>query len=138
MSRNPGTGVWRPNWRGIGLGTGAGMITMLTVTGAGAWLLERQLLGMEWMNYLAAAILLVSAFLAAKTAGASLERWMDALLTGAGMWMLLALIHGLGYDGALTGAGVTALIIAGGTGAAVLLSRGGGRRGSGRRKHRNR
>ena len=138
MRKVTGKAELRPDWRRIGLGIGVGVITMLAMTGAGAWLLERELVDLEWMNYLAAVILLVSAFAGAKTAGASAEQWMYSALTSLGFWLVLALIHVLGFGGGLKGAGATALAILGGSGAAVLLRRGGKRRSSRSRRYRNR
>lgn len=128
----------KPDWKRIGLGTGVGAVGVIAITGLGAWLLERGLVGMKWINYLAALTLLVSSFLGAKTAGAGWGRWLNPALAGAGMWLALALIHLGCYGGSLAGAVPVALGILGGTGAAVLL--GGGKRGhkSGRRRYRNR
>lgn len=128
----------KPDWKRIGLGTGVGTVGVLGISGLGAWLLERGLVGMEWINYLAALALLVSSFLGAKTAGAGWGRWLNPALTGAGMWLAMALIHLGCYEGTLAGAAPVALGILGGTGAAVLL--GGRNRGhkSGRRGYRNR
>lgn len=126
------------DWKQIGLGTGVSVITTLALAGLGAWLLERELLGLEWGNYLAALVLLVSSFVGGKTAGASPERWPGPIVAGAGLWTALLLIHMVGFGGQPSGAGATALAILGGTGAAILLSGGGKRRKSRSRKYRNR
>ena len=125
-------------WRRIALGVAVGGVVMAVMTGMGAWLLERELAGVEWVNYLAALILLVSSFAGAKTAGASRERWVGSVLVGLGLWLLLALIHLTGFEGGLRGSGATALAILGGTGAAVLLGGGGKRTPKRFRKYRNR
>lgn len=130
--------AWNPEWKRIGLGTGVGTVAMVAMTGLGAWMLERELIGLEWMNYLAALILLVSSFAGAKTAGVSLQNWTVPVLTGAGLWLMLLLIHTVGFGGAPEGAGATALAVLGGSGAAMLLNRGGGRRKGHGKRRRNR
>ena len=133
-----GTGKLEWNLRAVGLGIGVGTITMLSMTGLGAWLLERELVGLEWINYLAAMILVVSSFVGAKSAGASADRWLNPTLTGVGLWLVLVLIHLAGFDGGLKGSGSVALGILGGTGASMLLGGGHRRRKAPVRKYRNR
>ena len=138
MRKNVGREPVSVSWRAIALGIGTGAVTLIAMTGLAAWGLHRELAGPEWADYLAAGILILSSFLAARTAGASVERWRNGVLTAAGMWLILALIHCAVFGGALDGAGATALAIIGGTGAAVLLNRGGKRSGKRHRKYRNR
>ena len=138
MKKSVGKEPFSVPWRAVGFGAGIGTVMLLTMTGLAAWLLHRDLVSPEWADYLAAGILILSSFLAARTAGASVERWRNGVLTAAGMWLILALIHCAVFGGALDGAGATALAIIGGTGAAVLLNRGGKRSGKRHRKYRNR
>ncbi len=138
MKKVMGKGENRLDWRSIGLGTAVGLITMLTMSGVGAWLLERELVRMEWINYLAAVILLTASFAGAGAAGASVERWLRPVLTGTGLWLTLVLIHVLVFGGAMEGGAATAMIIMGGSGAAVLLGRGGKGRKKRSRRYRNR
>ena len=138
MKKGTGKGELDLEWKRIGLGTGTGTVALLAMTGVGAWLLERELVGLEWADYLAAVILLASSFMGAKMTGVSMERWIGPVLTGLGLWLVLALIHILGFGGALEGAGATVLPILGGTGAAVLLTGGGKRRRKTARRYRNR
>lgn len=138
MRKTIGKGTKELDWKQIGLGTGVGVIAMLTMTGLGAWLLERELVGLEWTNYLAALNLLVSSFVGGKTAGTSPERWPGPMMTGIGMWAVLLLIHLAGFGGQPEGAGATALAILGGTGASILLGGGGKRRKVRTRRYRNR
>ena len=128
----------RPDWKRIGLGISVGMVSVIAITGLGAWLMERELVGLEWSNYLAALALLVSSFAGAKMTGAGRGRWLNPVLVGAGLWGVLALIHLGCYEEALVGAGPVALAILGGTGAAVLLGGGGRHRKSRGRRYRNR
>lgn len=125
-------------WKRIGFGTAVGMIVLLSLTGLGAWLLERELVGLEWCDYLAALILLVSSFTAAKASGSSAERWLHPTITGAALWVVLALIHVSVFEGKMEGAGAVALAILGGSGAAILLGGGRRRTGSASRKRRYR
>lgn len=127
MKNGTGKILRQPEWKRIGLGVGVGIVGLLTMTGLGAWLLEQEIVGLEWINYLAAVILGLSSFAGAKTAGAAPETWLNVLFAGIGMWLLLALIHFLGFGGQLKGMGATALAVLGGGGAAVLLRRGGRR-----------
>lgn len=138
MRKNVGREPVSVSWRAIALGIGTGAVALIAMTGLAAWVLHRELAGPEWADYLAAGILILSSFLAARTAGASAERWMNGLLTAVGMWLILLLIHWAVFDGAPVGAGATALAIMGGTCAAVLMNRGGKRPGKHRRKYRNR
>ena len=128
----------RPDWKRIGLGTGVGVVGVISITGLGAWLMERELIGLEWVDYLAALALLASSFAGAKMTGAGRGRWLNPVLAGAGLWVVLAMIHLGCYEGMLAGAGPVALVILGGVGAAVLLGGGNRIRKSGRRKYRNR
>lgn len=138
MKKAMGKGERNVEWKRIGFGIGVGAVALLAMTGLGAWVLERELMGVQWADYLAAVILLVSSFLGAKTAGASAERWIGPVLTGLGLWLVLAVIHVFGFGGPLEGAGVTALAILGGSGAAVLLGGGGKRAKRRSRNFRNR
>lgn len=126
------------DWKRVGLGLGVSVLVMLTMTAAGAALVDREMIDRGWMNYLAALILVVSSFAGALTVGVRAERWLAGLVSGGGFWLFLLAVNALGFDGDLRGAGATALAILGGSGAAMLLGRGGKRRSSTRRKYRNR
>lgn len=138
MKKGTGKEAFDVEWKRIGFGVAVASVGLLAMTGLGAWLLEREVVEFRWIDYLSAVILLASSFLGAKVTGASPERWIGPVLTGLGLWLVLAVIHVFCFGGALEGAGATALAIIGGTGAAVLLRRGGNRSGRPRRKYRNR
>lgn len=125
-------------WKRIGLGVGVAMLAMLTLTALGAWAMERELMGMEWTNYAAAGILLVSSFLGAAAARVGAESWLEPVACAGGLWLCLLLTNLLGFGGDLKGASAVALAILGGAGCAMLPGRGGKRRASSRRKRRNR
>lgn len=134
--REMNTGIFR--WKRIGLGVGVGVLTLLSLTAAGAALMDGEIVSLEWMNYLAVAILLLSSFVGALTARSGENRWAGPLTAGAAMWLFLLTVNALGYEGNLSGAGVTALAILGGAGSASLLGRTGRRRSGARRKYRHR
>lgn len=126
------------DWKRLALSLGISVLAMLTLTAAGAWLMDREAVDRSWMNYLAAAVLVASAFLGAMTAKDQEDRWKGPAIVGAGLWLVLLTINALCYDGDLSGAGAAALAILGGCGAAVLLGGGGKRRDRSRRKRRHR
>lgn len=128
----------RQDWKRIGLGISVGMVSVIAITGLGAWLMERELVGLEWSNYLAALALLVSSFAGAKMTGAGRGRWLNPVLVGAGLWAVLAMIHLGCYEGVLAGAAPVALVILGGCGSAVLLGGRNDRHKSRGRRYRNR
>ena len=125
-------------WKRMILGVGVSVVCVLTMTAAGAALMDREMVSMEWMNYLAALALVVSSLIGGITAAADERRWMGPLAAGAGLWLFLLAVNALGYDGDLSGALPTALAIAGGSGAAILLSGGGKSRPKHRRRYRSR
>lgn len=126
------------DWKRLALSLGISVLAMLTLTAAGAWLMDRETVDRSWMNYLAALVLLVSAFLGAMTAKSREDRWKGPAIAGAGLWLVLLAINALCCGGDLSGAGATALAILGGTGAATLLGGGGKRRSGSRQKRRHR
>lgn len=126
------------DWRKCALALGISIILLLTVTAAGAALVERETIGAEWMNYLAALALLSSSFAGGMVGRSGENRWLAPLVNGGGLWLFLLAVNALGYDGDLNGAVPVALAILGGSGAAILPGRGGKRRRSGGRKRRNR
>lgn len=126
------------NWKRIGLSLGISVLVTLTLTVAVAAMVDREMMNRSWMNYLAALILVLSAFTGSLTAGGGAERWIGQAVVGAAYWLILLAINALAYEGNLSGAGATALAILGGSGAAMLLGRGGKRRSHSRRRYRNR
>lgn len=126
----------RLDWKRVGLGVAVGFLTMLILTALCAWMLEREMVGLEWVNYLAVLILLLGSFVAAKTVGGSGGRWLHSAVVAAGLWIVMLSVNALLFGSNPGGAGETALAIMGGCGGAALLS--GKRTVSRGRKRRNR
>ena len=118
--------IW---WRSALLGLGIAMVTMAALTALGAGLMVRGLVGPEWMGYWAALILMASALvggLAARLGGTA----VDSAVAAAGELVVLMGLNGVLCGGKMEGLAVTALALAGGSGAAMLLglNRGRGRK----------
>lgn len=111
-----------PDWKRLGLGIGISVLSMLTMTAAAAGAINRELIGVEWINYLAALILLASSFVGVMSLGGS-KSWLNSLLVGTGLWLILMMINILAYECNLQGAWAVGLAIAGGGGAGALLKR---------------
>ena len=124
----------RVRWRAVLLGLGMGLVTMAALTALGAGLMVRGIVGPEWMDYWSAGILVASALvggLAARLGGSVLDSGLAAI----GELVVLMGLNAALSGGKMEGLGVTALALAGGSGAATLL---GVNRGRGRRRRRNR
>lgn len=126
---------YRVNWRSALLGTGMAMVTVVTATAAAAGIMAKGVVDVAWMGYWAAGILVVSGLLGGLTAVLGGGTALDAALAAAGELVVLVGLNGVLCGGRMEGFGVTALALAGGCGAAVLLRLGGG---SGRKRRRRR
>ena len=122
------------HWRAALLGLGIAMVTMAALTALGAGLMVRGLVGLEWMGYWAALILLASALLGGLTARLG-GTAADSAVAAAGELGVLMGLNGVLCGGQMEGLVVTALALAGGSGAAMLL---GLNRGRGRKRRRRR
>ena len=121
-------------WRSALLGLGIAMVTMAALTALGAGLMVRGLVGPEWMGYWAALILVTSALvggLAARLGGTA----ADSAVAAVGELVVLMGLNGVLCGGQMEGLAVTALALAGRSGAAMLL---GLNRGRGRKRRRRR
>ena len=119
------------HWRAALLGLGISVVVMTALTALGAGLMVRGIVSMEWMAYWAAGILVISSLVggvAARLGGSA----ADSAVAAAGELVVLLGLNGVLCGGQMEGLAVTALALAGGSGAAMLL---GGNR-SGRRKRR--
>ena len=127
-------GKWSmPDWKRIGIGAGIGLVVMLMLTALGALLFSGEILDWSWANYIAAVILLLSSFagaLAARGRGGVL----DVLLCAMCYWLVLLLVHGAVYAGAISGGTETLLTVLGGSGASLLLHGSKGKKRSFRRR----
>ena len=121
------------HWRAALLGLGISVVVMTALTALGAGLMVRGIVSMEWMAYWAAGILVISSLvggMAARLGGSA----ADSAVAAAGELVVLLGLNGVLCGGQMEGLAVTALALAGGSGAAMLL---GVNRGRGRkRRHR--
>ena len=121
------------HWRAALLGLGISVVVMTALTALGAGLMVRGIVSMEWMAYWAAGILVISSLVggvAARLGGSA----ADSAVAAAGELVVLLGLNGVLCGGQMEGLAVTALALAGGSGAAMLL---GVNRGRGRkRRHR--
>lgn len=111
----------RIRWRSAVLGLGIGTVTMTALTALGAALMVRGILDMEWMGYCAAGVLTAAGLtggFAARLGGGSA---VDAGLAAAGELVVLLALNLVLCGGKMEGLPATALILAGGSGAAMLL-----------------
>ncbi len=121
-------------WRSVLLGAGVGVVALVTACAAVAGLMVNGTVEPDRMGYWAAGILVGSGLLGGLTAMQGGSGPAEAVLAGAGE---LAVLFGLNvglHGGQVEGAAVTALALAGGCGAAVLLGQGRGRGRRGRRR----
>ena len=97
-------------------------LTAAACAGSAA-LMDAGRIGVEAVGYAAMGILLASTFLGSVVALRLVRRrrLMVAGIHGAGYYLILLLINGLLYGGAISGAGVTALVILTGSACAVML-----------------
>ena len=131
MAREMKTQMSAPQWRRIALGSGAGVLTLLTVSGACAGLMAREVIGLDGLRWCAAGALLLAGIIAGRTAGGLL----DAALAALGVSVVLIVLNIGLFDGKMEGAAFSALALSGGCGASMLLGgRSGGRRSTRRRK----
>ncbi|MBE6950795.1 MAG: hypothetical protein E7451_05595 [Ruminococcaceae bacterium] len=128
-------GKARVSWRAVLLGLGVAMVTVTAVTAIGAGLMARGSLGVEWMDCWSAGILVVSGLLGGLAAMLGGGSAVDAALTAVGELVVLMGLNGVLCGGRMEGFAVTALALAGGCGAAMLLRL---NRRSGRKRRRRR
>lgn len=119
MKKN-GISIGDVRWKRIALGSGISFLVTLTLVAVFAGLMDREMMGLEWMGYSAVAILILSGFTgtAAVMAGGSL---LETGLAACLYWVLLLGVNAVLYECVLSGMWVTLLAIAGGWGSAVLL-----------------
>ena len=122
------------HWRAALLGLGISVVVMTALTALGAGLMVRGIVSMEWMAYWAAGILVISSLvggMAARLGGSA----ADSAVAAAGELVVLLGLNGVLCGGQMEGLAVTALALAGGSGAAMFL---GVNRGRGRQRSRRR
>lgn len=126
---------WSVNWRRVLLGTGIGIVTMVSACAGAAGLMAGGTVGLGSMDLFAAGILVVSGLAGGLTALLGGGSAGDAALAALGELVVLIGLNAALSGGHMEGIGVTVLALAGGSGAAVLLRL---RKGSGRRRRRRR
>ena len=126
---------WSVYWRAALLGTGIGILTMVSACAGTAGLMAGGIVPLESMSLFAAGILIISGLaggLAALLGGGSV---CDAAISAVGEMVVLVGLNAVLSGGKMEGIGVTVLALAGGSGAALLLRMG---KGSGRKRRRRR
>lgn len=121
-------------WRAAALGGAAGMMTVVTLCAVGAGLMAKGAVVMDSMAWWSAGILLASGMVCALASRLGGGGEVEAALAAGGELVVLIALNGVLRGGKMEGIGVTVLALAGGCGAAVLLTM--NRRG--RRKRRRR
>ena len=125
----------RVRWRPALLGLGMGLIAMTAVTARGAGRMARGVLGTEGMAWWAAGTLTVSALVSGLASLLDGGSAIDVALAAVGVLVVLLVLNLLLCEGQMEGLAVTALALAGGSGAAALLGMN-RRRGGGCRRRR--
>ena len=121
-------------WRAAVLGAAAGMMTVVTLCAIGAGLMAKGSVGLDSMSWWAAGILLVSGMVCALASRLSGGGEVEGTMAAGGELVVLLALNGVLCGWKMEGIAVTLLALAGGCGAAMLLTL--NRRG--RRKSRRR
>lgn len=121
-------------WRAAILGAAAGMMTVVTFCAIGAGLMAKGAVGLESMSWWAAGILLVSGMVCALASRLGGGGEVEGAMAAGGELVVLLALNGVLCGWKMEGIAVTLLALAGGCGAAMLLTL--NRRG--RRKSRRR
>lgn len=108
--------------RGL-IGAALGVLTILSAAGAFGWMVLRQLWDMEYMDIMAAGVLILGSGASALCCGAGEGRGRRALIAEGGLMVFLGLLNLALFDGAMEGM-VPCLMLIAGTAGAVLLATG--------------
>ncbi len=122
----------QPDWKRIGLGAGAGVLALLTMTALAAGAISRELTPLEGLRWWAVGALLLAGAVAGRTGGTVL----DGALAGLGVAVVLLGLNVALFDGKMEGFAASALALFGGCGAALLWPRRKGRASAGRRRRK--
>ena len=122
-------------WRSVLLGTGIGIVTMVSACAGAAGLMAGGTVGLESMGLFSAGILVVSGLVSGLAALLGGGGAADAVLAALGELVVLFGLNAVLNGGRVEGMAVTILALAGGSGAAILLRLG---KGSGRKRRRRR
>ncbi len=133
MKQEVNPGWMKIQWKRVLFGGVVSTISTMALVGGFAGMLSHEIIGMDWMPYLAVAVILLSSMIGAGAAG---NRGMivNQVASGFVYWVILLTINALAFGGDLGGLIPTLAAIMGGCAAAVLLFQ----RGNVRTKHRRR
>ena len=109
-------------WRAAALGGAAGMMTVVTLCAVVAGLMAKGAVGMESMGWWSVGILLGSGMVCALAARLGGGGEVEASLAAGGELVVLLALNGVLCGWKMEGIGVTVLALAGGCGAAMLLT----------------
>ena len=112
---------WKVNPRAGLLGTGIGVVTMVTACTGAAGLMAGGTVGLESMDLFAAGILVAAGLVGGLAALLGGGNTADAALTALGELVVLFALNAMLSGGRMEGIGVTVLALAGGSGAAILF-----------------
>ena len=136
MKRSRERKTANPDWQSAGIGIAVSLTATFLLTGVGTALIHWELAGEEWMNYLAAGILLLSAFLGGMI---SARGGLSAVAIEAGLYWILLVCAGTMLCGTVpAGTGAVLIPVLGGNVAAVLLALNRGRKPGKRHRRRRR
>ena len=127
---------WLVHWHAVLIGTGIGIVTMVSACVGAAGLMAAGTVGLESMGLFAAGILVASGLIGGLAAILAGGGTVDVALVALGVLVVLFGLNAVLNGGRMEGIGVTILALAGGSGAAILLRLGKGR--NRKRHHRRR
>ena len=110
------------NWRAAALGGSAGMMTVVTITAIGAGLMAKGAVGVDSMDWWTVGILLASGMVCALASRLGGGGEVEGALAAGGELVVLTILNGALCGWKMEGVSVTILALAGGCGAAMLLT----------------
>lgn len=120
-------------WKGTALGAAAGFLAVVISAAVFAWLVGKEILGMEYLNICAAVGLILGGITAGVNGGRGADRWVRAGLSGACLLLLLLTVNLVGFDGSLSGIVPCCVLVMGSAAGTSLVM--GGRKREKRRKY---
>jgi len=118
----------------IGAFAGAvGFVAVLVTTAVFAWLIHREILGLEHLDLTSAAALIMGGLLAGFSCGRGEGRWIRAGIAGAGLILVMLAVNLICFGGSLSGVLPGCALLLGSVTAAALVM--GDKKGRKRRKY---
>ena len=121
-------------WRAAALGGAAGMMTVVTLCAVGAGLMAKGVVGLGWMDWWSAGILLISGMVCALASRLGGGGEVEGAIAATGVLVVLMVLNGVLCGWKMEGVGVTVLALGGGCGVAMLLGMNRGHRHKRRRR----